>query len=127
MSNFVKPGLGSVGQYQMSGRPNVQTVTVGNDSGSGYGQELSYSTVTNRITIKAHSTGGPVIVHFTADAAAARTAGEYYLLNAGDLVTLEVRASKIYLSKAVTGAGSSGSVSLCAELTNIDQAISYES
>tara|TARA_R100000315_G_C5228958_1_gene139899 strand:+ start:1568 stop:1951 length:384 start_codon:yes stop_codon:yes gene_type:complete len=127
MSNFVKPGLGSVGQYQMSGKPQVKTVAVGNDTGSGYGQMVEFSTVTNRITIKSKASTGNVIVHFKASASAARAAGEYYLLEGGDSLTLEARASKIYISKETTGAGSDGSVSLCAELTNIDQVISYES
>jgi len=127
MSNFVSPGIASVGQYQMSGKPYAKTITVGDDTGSGYGQVVEFSTVTNRITIKAAASGGNVIVHFKSDAAAARTSGEYFSLEAGQSVTLEVRASKLYVSKATTGAGSSGNVSLCAELTNIQQVISYES
>lgn len=126
MSNFVKPGLGSVGQYQMAGRPHAKTVSVADDTGNGYGQKISFTTVSRRITIKAHS-GSNVIIHFTADAAAARTAGEYFELAAGESVTLEVRVRDLYVSKVTTGAGATAPISVCAELTNIDQPISYES
>jgi phosphotransferase system IIA component len=125
MSNFVKPGLGSVGQYQMAGRPHARTVSVAADSG-GHGQKISFPTVTRNITIKAHS-GSNIIVHFTTDAAAARTDGEYFELAAGESVTLGVRVRDLYISKIATGAGATASVSICAELTNIDEVISYES
>ena len=133
-SNFVKPGIGSVGQYQMSGKPYVKTVTVGADVG-GYGKVIEFSNVTSGIHIKDNSATGSshddVLVHFTPDAAAARASGEYYVVKPGESIHLQVRCRRIYISHREADAGGNGGghqteVSVCAELTNIEDDISYE-
>lgn len=132
-SNFVKPGIGSVGQYQMSGIPYVRTVTVGDDV-SGHGAEISLPTVSRKICIKDNSSTGSahddILIHFVSDAGSVRTggtkAGEYYVLKPGEMVELDVRARRFYLSHRASENGHSTEVSICAVLTNIEDDINYE-
>lgn len=134
MSNFVKPGIGSVGQYQMSGVPYVKTVTVGNDNASNHGFEISLPTVTRKICIKDNSSTGSahddILIHFVSDARTVRPEGtregEFYVLKPGEMVELDVRARRFYLSHRAATNGHSTEVSVCAILTNIEDEISYE-
>lgn len=135
MSNFVKPAIGSVGQYQMSGKPFVRSFIVGPDlDPEGYGAAVEFPNVTKAICIKDNSSTGSahdnMLLHFTADAEAARASGEYYIIKPGEFLHLNVRCRRMYISHLTADAGGNGghqtSVSICAELTNIEDEISYE-
>ena len=138
-SNFVKPGIGSVGQYQMSGVPYVRTATIGSDNTSNHGLEVSLPTVSRKICIKDNSSTGSahddIIIHFVSDARKVRPTdaggdgtreGEYFVLKPGEMIELDIRARRFYISHRAPSNGHTTEVSVCAVLTNIEDDISYE-
>ena len=144
MSN-IKPGLGSVGSYQISGMPHISGGDLTNTAYHGAasdGAVIEFPAVTRSITItnkKLHNGGAaqPIMIHF--DTNETRTLGlseggnavsdvrgrhRYVTLVAdGDTITLNVRCRRIYIS-LFTPSGT-GHYEMVANLTGIDEPIDY--
>lgn len=103
MGNWVLPGLGDVGSYQVSGTPFVFNVAGG---AGGATQTATLKYVTSEVQI--NTTAGGCTVHF-GDAN-----NQTYALPAG-LSTFRIKCKKIVVS-AVAGQ----TVSVCASLTGIE-------
>ena len=139
-----KPGLNSVGEYQVAGRPFVKTVdataiTVQIDAavtktGDPAGGVVSFPFVTSRLIINNH-TNRDIAVYFcsldVADADNAANSGvrvnkNYFVIPKGEagftVPTLDARIKtrKVYLATFGAGVGT-GHVSVLAELTNIEE------
>ena len=104
MGNWVLPGLGDVGSYQVSGTPFVFNVTGQQAAAVSATATLKY--VTSDVQI--NTTGAGCTVHF-GDAA-----DTTYALPAG-LSTFRVKCKKIVVSAAAQQ-----TVSVCASLTGIE-------
>ena len=104
MGNWVLPGLGDVGSYQVSGTPFVFNVTGQNAAAVSATATLKY--VTSEVQI--NTTGAGCTVHF-GDAN-----DQTYALPAG-LSTFRIKCKKIVVS-----AVPNQTVSVCASLTGIE-------
>lgn len=142
-----KPGLNSVGEYQVAGRPFVKTIlesalnTNGNVTGTAKlanaAQEVSvdFPFVTSRIVVQ-NKTDAPLAVYFcsltVADAddtnnSGVKVNGNYFVLPVAaptdplPTLDLKVKCRKVYVATYGAGASSSGYISVAAELTNIEE------
>ena len=138
-----KPGLNSVGEYQVAGRPYLKTIagtaiTLRMDAADTLAADVAAATVsfpfvTSRLIIDNH-TDADIAVYFcstnVADAddvtkSGVRVNKNYFVIpkgEAGRFPRLETRVKtrKLYLAH-YGGAISSGHVSVLAELTNIEE------
>ena len=117
---FAKPGLNSVGQYQMSGIPYVSSSIVVRPSDH-TPMVVGFPTMTKFITVTNEHSGSnaPLRVGFTSTAFGTTVATDkhYFVLNNGESYTGEFRVSKIFLA----GDGAVGSTgSIIAGLTQIE-------
>ena len=109
-----KPGVGSVGQYQMSARPFLSSsIVVAHTAVT----EIKFPAVTKFLTITNDHTGSnvPLVVGFSARGITDDN-GNHFLLDNGESYTGEFRVRYVYL--AGQGAGCTGSI--IAGLTGID-------
>ena len=104
MGQWVGPGIGDVGSYQVSGTPYVS----GNIA-AGKTATIAFKYVTSEIQVTTSGTG--VTIHF-GDAASTT-----YNLPAG-LSTFRVRCKNVVI--VTPGGGSSQTANLCASLTGIE-------
>jgi len=140
-----KPGLNSVGEYQVAGRPYVKTidasaitlqidaaVTVADDIPAAV---VSFPFVTSRLIIDNHSTHD-IAVYFCSTAvtdadnvlnSGVRVNKNYFVIPKGEAgrfprVETRIKTRKLYLAiHGAIGGGASGHVSVMAELTNIEE------
>ena len=142
-----KPGLNSVGEYQVAGRPFVKTIqeatlnTGGNVTGvtklanAAHEVSVDFPYVTSRIVVQ-NKTDAPLAVYFcsltVADADTPANSGvlvngNYFVLPvaaaADPLPTLDlkVKCRKVYVATYGADASGSGYISVAAELTNIEE------
>lgn len=112
------PGVGAVGQYQLSGIPyatasvNVQNVLVGEGS-----TRISFPYVTKFVTvINEHSgSSAKLRVGFSAAGASGTVDNNYFLLDNGESYTGEFRVSSLYLA----GDSTNTTASVIAGMTGI--------
>jgi hypothetical protein len=112
------PGVGAVGQYQLSGIPyatasvNVQNVLVGEGS-----TQISFPYVTKFVTvINEHSgSSAKLRVGFSAAGASGTVDNNYFLLDNGESYTGEFRVSSLYLA----GDSTNTTASVIAGMTGI--------
>ena len=93
--NFVKPGLNSVGQYQLSGIPYASnSIDVSNSSVT----EVNFPTITKFVTVvNVHSgSSSPIRVGFSE--LGVSTNNHYFTLDNGESYTGEWRLASIYIS-----------------------------
>jgi len=99
-NNIYQPGIGSVGAYQLAGRPYI---TGSNDLGNGTQHVHNFPTVTRSITVINHSSN-TIRVHFadkdTGNTTAANGGHFIELDSDEDSITMNVRADAIYISNA---------------------------
>jgi len=138
-----KPGLNSVGEYQVAGRPYLKTITgtaitLQIDAAVTLAADVAAATVsfpfvTSRLIIDNH-TDADIAVYFcstnVADAdndsnSGVRVKKNYFVIPKGEAgrfprVETRVKTRKLYLA-AFGGAISAGHVSVMAELTNIEE------
>lgn len=148
MSNFVKPGLGSVGQYQSSGIPWLKGADVYTETLTEDGVLFEFPTVTKEIVIenKAVHGGGTakeIMIHFqsntidgkglfdddgTTPTSDVRGEHAYFSLKAaGDRITLPIRCRRLYVSLLYPENNNAhGHVHVAATLTNIEEEINYD-
>ena len=109
---FAKPGLNSVGQYQLSGIPYA-TASLAIDSSTV--TEVEFNTVTKFVTVVNEHSGSSakLRVGFSANGVAANN---YFILDNGESYTGEFRVSSIYLR----GDTAATTASVIAGLTMID-------
>ena len=116
-----RPGIGSVGAYQVSGIPHL----TGSTLAGGAENEITFPAVTRALTI--YNTGGSnsLRVHFDTDDNANVLGNKHFIEVPGaatgglNRLRLEVRCSKVYISSA-----SGTTYQLAAELTPIIDVIS---
>ena len=109
------PGLGSVGSYQMSGRPWL----TGSDSMKGdITDRIKFPNVAKSVTVISN-TAHDIYVHF-APGVVSITGSHYFpLTTAAEQATFNVRCREIYITTPAANAGNAASYSLIAELTGI--------
>jgi len=110
--NFVKPGLNSVGQYQLSGIPYA-TSTLAIDSATA--TELEFPTVTKFVTVVNEHSGSSAKLR-VGFSAAGIAGNNYFILDNGESYTGEFRVSSIFLRGDTTAT----SASVIAGLTMIE-------
>jgi len=110
--NFVKPGLNSVGQYQLSGIPYA-TSTLAIDSATA--TELEFPTVTKFVTVVNEHSGSSAKLRVGFSAAGV-AGNNYFILDNGESYTGEFRVSSIFLRGDTTAT----SASVIAGLTMIE-------
>lgn len=142
-----KPGLNSVGEYQVAGRPFVKTIletalnTNGNVTGvtklanAAHEVSVDFPYVTSRIVVQ-NKTDKPLAVYFCSltvadanntDNSGVKVNGNYFVLPiaaaADPLPTLDlkVKCRKVYVATYGADASGSGYISVAAELTNIEE------
>ena len=141
-----KPGLNSVGEYQVAGRPFVKTILEtalnvgGNITGdsvlanAAHEVSVDFPFVTSRIVVQ-NKTDKPLAVYFCSltvpDSDATKSGvlvnGNYFVLPlaspADPLPTLDlkVKCRKVYVATYGADASGSGYISVAAELTNIEE------
>lgn len=116
-----RPGIGSVGAYQISGVPYI----TGSTLAGGAENEISLPALAKALTV--YNTGGSnsLRIHFDTDDNADVLGNKHFIEVPGattgglNRLRLEVRCSKVYISSA-----SGTSYQLLAELTPISDAIS---
>ena len=117
---FAKPGLNSVGQYQMSGIPYVSSSILIMPSDHPP-KEIKFPTITKFVTVVNDHSGSnaPLRVGFseTAFGTTEFVNRHYFVLNNGESYTGEFRVAKVYLA-GENAAGSTASV--VAGLTQIE-------
>jgi len=113
---YPKAGLGSVGNYQVSGIPFVTGNLVSPSSSAGATPlEIVFPSVTQRIIFQNHG-GIHVRVGFSANGL--KTTNNFYLVDPSGSVELRVKTNKLYLlSNSPAANVTSGTLS--AELTGI--------
>ena len=113
-----KPGVGSVGQYQMSGQPYA---TSSLEVAASTPTEISFPRVTKFVTVVNSHQGSnaPLLLGFSS--LGITETNNYIQLDNGESYTGEWRVRSIFLCG--TGAGTTGSV--YAGLTGIDAALNY--
>ena len=116
--NQYRPGVGSVGQYQMSAKPFLSSsILVSNTAVT----EIKFPAVTRFVTIQNVHEGAnvPLIVAFSAQGAVG-DAGYNFTLDNGESYTGEFRVRYIYLA----GSGAPTTGSIIAGLTGIQSELS---
>lgn len=139
-----KPGLNSVGEYQVAGRPFLKTLVnadigtniLTNTATAADDNTIAFPFVTSRIVIQ--NAGDCAIVAYfcsttieDADSAtnsAVKINKNYFVIPAKDadaspsILDLKIKTRKLYIAGyGGTNLGGSGSVSIAAELTNIEE------
>ena len=109
---FAKPGLNSVGQYQLSGIPYA-TSTLAVDSSTI--TELEFPTITKFVTVVNEHSGSSAKLR-VGFSAAGIAANNYFILDNGESYTGEFRVSSIFLR----GDSTNASASVIAGLTMIE-------
>jgi hypothetical protein len=117
------PGIGSVGQYQMSGRVWITGSTYMATSSNGVAnaeQTITFPAVAKSFVVINRSAAS-IYVHFASRATASVITGHHYvsLPNQDDEFRFDVRTKKVYISLA--SSPNTGSFELLAELTGIDE------
>lgn len=118
----VKPGLGNVSSYQISGYPYVTGGVVNGAIGAYNGEKtVIFPTVCRSFTVVNNAAGAPLLIHFASRENADIIAKHHYteVTNLGDSWTYAVKATAVYIS--AKNNPSMGEFSLAAELTCIDQ------
>jgi len=113
-----RPGVGSVGQYQMSGKPYA---TASLAIADGVASEVTFPYVTKFITVVNSHQGSSAPLLFGFSALGVTNTNNYIQLDNGESYTGEWRVRSIFL--AGDGAPTTGSV--YAGLTGIDSALDY--
>ena len=113
---YPKPGIGSVGNYQVSGIPFVTGSLVSPSSSAGATPlEIVFPSVTQRIIFQNH---GTIHVRVGFSANGLKTTNNFYLVEPSGTVELRVKTNKLYLLSNSSAANvTSGTLS--AELTGI--------
>ena len=116
MTITVKPGIGHVGSFQVSGYPYVTGSTNLDD---GVEQKIEFPRVVKSITV-INRAAPEIRVHFNSKSSGnVYTGGHYISLPvSGDAVTFNIKCKEIYVSNA--SGVNSGSYELFAEVTSID-------
>lgn len=141
-----KPGLNSVGEYQVAGRPFLKTL-VNTDIGTNIlantatvadDNTIAFPFVTSRIVIQ-NAGDCAIVAYFCSTSIQDADAGEvdrsavkhnknYFVIPAKDadaspsILDLKIKTRKLYIAGyGGTNLGASGSVSIAAELTNIEE------
>jgi len=116
MTITVKPGIGHVGSFQVSGYPYVTGST---NLADGVEQKIDFPRVVKSITV-INRAAPEIRVHFNSkDSGNVYTGGHYISLPvSGDAVTFNIKCKEIYVSNA--SGVNSGSYELFAEVTSID-------
>ncbi len=112
--NQYKAGIGSVGSYQVAGRPFMTGATIA----SGATETVSFPTIAKSVTVVA--TSNDIRVHF-ANTGDWDTNKHYITLTAGgsvDRMTFNVKCTEVFITDPTGGS----SFELFAELTAIDEA-----
>lgn len=111
---FSRAGIGNVGSYQVSGYPWMTGSAL---AGSNAEAHIRFPLVAKTIKV-ANRGGGPVRVHFAAQAEGNVYAGHHYweLPLSGSEVELSCKAEEVYISSP----GAATSFDLFAELTGIN-------
>lgn len=112
--NQYRPGVGSVGQYQMSAKPFLSaSILVSNSSVT----EIKFPSVTRFVTVQNVHAGSsvPLRVAFS-EAGVTNDAGNHILLDNGESYTGEFRTRYLFLA----GDGAPCTASIIAGLTGID-------
>ena len=141
-----KPGLNSVGEYQVAGRPFVKTIQFGalNVGGNITGDSVlgnadhevsvNFPFVTSRIVVQ-NKTDKPLAVYFCSltvpDADDTKSGvlvnGNYFVLPLASptdplpTLDLKVKCRKVYVATYGADASEGGYISVAAELTNIEE------
>ena len=141
-----KPGLNSVGEYQVAGRPYVKTIQFGalNVGGNITGDSklanaahevsVDFPFVTSRIVVQ-NKTNQPLAVYFcsltVADSDATKSGvlvnGNYFVLPVAaatdplPTLDLKVKCRKVYVASYGAAVADGGYISVAAELTNIEE------
>ena len=112
-----KSGLGSVGSYQVSGRPWITGSVINNDQ-----HKISFPSVAKSVTvINTDASGGgtdEILVHFNATGSGRVIAGNHFhrLYSKTDNVTFNVKCKEIYITNT---ASVNTNYRVLAELTGI--------
>ncbi len=116
MAITVKPGIGHVGSFQVSGYPYVTGSTNLDD---GVEQKIEFPRVVKSITV-INRAGVEIKVHFNSKSSGnVYTGGHYISLPvSGDAVTFNIKCKEIYVSNA-SGTDNAG-YELFAEVTSIE-------
>ena len=113
---YPKPGIGNVGNYQVSGIPFVTGNLVSPSSSAGATPlEIVFPSVTQRIIFQNH---GAFHVRIGFSANGLKTTNNFYLVDPSGTVEMRVKTNKLYLlSNSQAANVTSGTLS--AELTGI--------
>ena len=116
MTITVKPGIGHVGSFQVSGYPYVTGST---NLDNGVEQKISFPRVVKSITV-INRAAPEIRVHFNSKSSGnVYTGGHYISLPvSGDAVTFNIKCKEIYVSNA-SGTDNAG-YELFAEVTSIE-------
>lgn len=122
MANFgsYRVGVGSVGQYMMSGIPYVSSsISVAGSAGSP--EEINFPRITKFITVVNEATGSaaPIRVGFSSNGVSDSGDNNYFVLANGESYTGEFRVTSIYL---LGDSATSSTCSVIAGLTGITTA-----
>ena len=110
---FAKPGLNSVGQYQMSGIPYASSsIVVSNTAVT----ELEFPTITKFVTITNTHTGASKPLKVAFSSAGVTNDKNHFTLDNGESYTGEFRVKAIYLA----GDAAPTTASVIAGLTQIE-------
>ena len=113
---YPKPGIGSVGNYQVSGIPFVTGNLVSPSSSAGATPlEIVFPSVTQRIIFQNH---GALHVRVGFSANGIKTTNNFYLVDPSGTVEMRVKTNKLYLLSN-SQAANVNSGTLSAELTGI--------
>jgi hypothetical protein len=118
MTIAVKPGIGHVGSFQVSGYPYVTGSTNLDD---GVEQKIDFPRVVKSITV-INRAAPEIRVHFNSKSSGnVYTGGHYISLPvSGDAVTFNIKCKEIYVSNA--SGTDNASYELFAEVTSIESA-----
>ena len=110
---FAKPGLNSVGQYQLSGIPYATaSVVVTNTAVT----EIEFPTITKFVTVVNEHSGSSAKLRVGFSELGVSTNNHYFILDNGESYTGEFRVASIYLS----GDTAASTASVIAGLTMIE-------
>jgi len=111
--NFVKPGLNSVGQYQLSGIPYATaSVVVSNATVT----EIAFPTVTKFVTVVNEHSGSSAKLRVGFSELGVTTNNHYFILDNGESYTGEFRVASIFIA----GDSTPSTASVIAGLTMIE-------
>ena len=109
-----KPGIGSVGSYQIAGVPYI---TGSNALSPGAEHQITFPSVARAVTVVMNSSSTEMRVHFNASGSGNIVNGRHYVVldSKEDAISFNVRCKEIYVSSA-TG---TCTYTIIAELTGI--------